>query len=81
MYMMVNKTKEFISSELMAHLYRTNPDQLMQENPEEKAKRDEIMKMYETAKSAVRIIGDISMNTRFEPPPPPVPESTAVSDW
>ena len=69
--MMVNKAKEYISSELMAHLYRSNADALMEENPEEKQRREEVLKMYETSKEALKIIGDINMNTHSEPPPPP----------
>ncbi|EGD74120.1 dynamin 2 [Salpingoeca rosetta] len=75
MFMMVNKAKEFISSELMAHLYRSSAETLMQENPEEKARRDEILRMYETSKEALRIIGDINMSTHSEAPPPPIPSS------
>eukprot|EP00056_Hartaetosiga_gracilis_P020335 m.18868 g.18868 ORF g.18868 m.18868 type:complete len:59 (-) comp8370_c1_seq1:2027-2203(-) len=33
MHMMVNFVKEFISTELMAHLYRESSDRLMEENP------------------------------------------------
>ena len=75
MFMMVNKAKEYISSELMAHLYRSNADALMEENPEEKQRREEVLKMYETSKEALKIIGDINMNTHSEPPPPPIPAS------
>eukprot|EP00049_Salpingoeca_infusionum_P025257 m.18397 g.18397 ORF g.18397 m.18397 type:complete len:829 (-) comp7819_c0_seq1:334-2820(-) len=79
MCMMINSLKEFISDELMAHLYRTSAESLMEEDPALQRKRDEVRAMYETSKTALKIIGDISMHTRSESLPPPVENSISVA--
>ncbi|GAB0090122.1 Dynamin [Sergentomyia squamirostris] len=77
MMMIINNAKDFINGELLAHLY-ANSDQssMMEESPEEAAKREEMLRMYHACKEALRIIGDVSMATVSTPVPPPV-----KNDW
>ncbi|XP_037269801.1 dynamin-1 shibire isoform X2 [Rhipicephalus microplus] len=77
MHLTINNTKEFIYSELLAALYASGDQtQLMEESPEEAQKRDEMLRMYHACKEALRIIGDVSMQTSYQPTPPPVKD-----DW
>lgn len=48
----------------------------MEESPEEAIKREEMMRMYQACKEALRIIGDVAMATVQTPVPPPV-----KNDW
>lgn len=48
----------------------------MEESPEEALKREEMMRMYQACKEALRIIGDVAMATVQTPVPPPV-----KNDW
>ena len=48
----------------------------MEESPEEAMKREEMMRMYQACKEALRIIGDVAMATVSTPVPPPV-----KNDW
>lgn len=50
--------------------------QMMEESAEEAVKREEMMRMYQACKEALRIIGDVSMATVTTPVPPPV-----KNDW
>ncbi|XP_059608848.1 dynamin isoform X2 [Phlebotomus argentipes] len=77
MMMIINNAKDFINGELLAHLY-ANADQstMMEESPEEAAKREEMLRMYHACKESLRIIGDVSMATVSTPVPPPV-----KNDW
>lgn len=77
MYLTINDTKDFIYSELLAALYASgDQSQLMEESVEEARKRDELLRMYHACKEALRIIGDVSMQTVYQPTPPPVKD-----DW
>lgn len=49
---------------------------MMEESAEEAVKREEMMRMYQACKEALRIIGDVSMATVTTPVPPPV-----KNDW
>ncbi|XP_017774818.1 PREDICTED: dynamin isoform X2 [Nicrophorus vespilloides] len=77
MMLIINNAKEFINSELLAHIY-AGGDQatMMEESPEEAQKREEMLRMYHACKEALRIIGDVSMATVSTPVPPPV-----KNDW
>ncbi|CAG7718237.1 unnamed protein product [Allacma fusca] len=73
MYMIINQSKDFINSELLAHLYASGDQaSMMEESAEEEMKREETMRMYHACKEALRIIGDVSMATVSTPMPPPV---------
>ncbi|XP_077986536.1 dynamin-1-like isoform X2 [Glandiceps talaboti] len=77
MHLTINDTKEFITSELLAHLYSSGDQStLMEESAEEVQRRDEMLKMYHASKEALNIIGDINTTTISTPVPPPV-----TSDW
>ncbi|KAM8930177.1 dynamin-3 [Pelodytes ibericus] len=76
MHLMINNVKEFINSELLAHLYSSeDQNTLMEESAEQAQKRDELLKMYYALKEALQIIGDVSTSTISTPLPPPVDDS------
>lgn len=86
MHLTINNTKDFIYSELLASLYAScDQSTLMEESAEEAHKREEILRMYHACKEALQIIGDVSMQTSYQPLPPPVkddwvpPESPSTS--
>lgn len=73
MHLIVNNTKDFISSELLAHIYSSGDQaSLMEESPEEAQRREEMLRMYQACKEALTIIGDVNMSTVTTPNPPPV---------
>ncbi|XP_055610154.1 dynamin isoform X6 [Uranotaenia lowii] len=77
MMLIINNAKDFITGELLAHLYATGDQaSMMEESPEEAQKREEMLRMYHACKEALRIIGDVSMATFSTPVPPPV-----KNDW
>uniref|UniRef100_A0A3B3UIP8 Dynamin GTPase n=1 Tax=Poecilia latipinna TaxID=48699 RepID=A0A3B3UIP8_9TELE len=66
MHLMVNNTKEFIHSDLLAHLYSCgDQNSLMEESQEQAQHRDEMLRMYFALKEALNIIGDISTSTAW----------------
>ncbi|XP_053329365.1 dynamin-1 isoform X9 [Spea bombifrons] len=76
MHLMINNTKEFIHSELLANLYSCgDQNTLMEESPEQAQHRDEMLRMYHALKEALNIIGDINTTTISTPMPPPVDDS------
>ncbi|XP_067828992.1 LOW QUALITY PROTEIN: dynamin-3 [Heptranchias perlo] len=76
MHLMINNTKDFIHSELLAFLYSsTDQSSLMEESAEQAQRRDEMLRMYHAIKEALHIIGDISTTTISAPLPPPVDDS------
>lgn len=73
MHLVINSTKAFIMSELLANLYATtDQNTLMDEAPEEERRRQEMLNTYHACKEALKIIGDVSINTSYSPAPPPV---------
>ncbi|KAJ6633912.1 hypothetical protein lerEdw1_014257 [Lerista edwardsae] len=76
MHLMINNTKEFIHSELLANLYSCgDQNTLMEESAEQAQRRDEMLRMYHALKEALHIIGDINTTTISTPLPPPVDDS------
>ncbi|KAG9511385.1 Dynamin, partial [Fragariocoptes setiger] len=77
MHIIINSTKNYIYQELLAALYAAGDQStLMEESPEEERRRQELMKTYQACKEALKIIGDVSMQTTYSPAPPPL-----KSDW
>ncbi|XP_066530523.1 dynamin-3 isoform X3 [Hoplias malabaricus] len=73
MHLMINSTKDFIHSELLAYLYSSgDQNSLMEESADQAQRRDEMLRMYHALKEALSIIGDISTSTISVPVPPPV---------
>uniref|UniRef100_A0A452VCV7 dynamin GTPase n=1 Tax=Ursus maritimus TaxID=29073 RepID=A0A452VCV7_URSMA len=71
MHLMINNTKEFIFSELLANLYSCgDQNTLMEESAEQAQRRDEMLRMYHALKEALSIIGDINTTTVSTPMPP-----------
>ncbi|XP_071947301.1 dynamin-1-like isoform X2 [Antedon mediterranea] len=82
MFLMINDTKEFITSELLAHLYSSGDQNgLMEESAEEAERRDEMVRMYQATKEALQIIGDVSMKTISTPLPPPVKNDDLIKPF
>uniref|UniRef100_A0A670Z0B3 Dynamin-2 n=1 Tax=Pseudonaja textilis TaxID=8673 RepID=A0A670Z0B3_PSETE len=76
MHLMINNTKEFIHSELLANLYSCgDQNTLMEESVEQAQHRDEMLRMYHALREALNIIGDINTTTISTPLPPPVDDS------
>uniref|UniRef100_A0A8U7NVM8 Dynamin-2 n=1 Tax=Corvus moneduloides TaxID=1196302 RepID=A0A8U7NVM8_CORMO len=76
MHLMINNTKDFILSELLAFLYSSSDqNSLMEESAEQAQRRDEMLRMYHALKEALGIIGDISTSTVSTPVPPPVDDT------
>ncbi|XP_073496298.1 dynamin-1 isoform X11 [Phyllobates terribilis] len=76
MHLMINNTKDFIHSELLANLYScSDQNTLMEESLEQAQHRDEMLRMYHALKEALNIIGDINTTTISTPMPPPVDDS------
>lgn len=76
MHLMINNTKSFIHSDLLANLYScSDQNTLMEESPEQAQHRDEMLRMYHALKEALHIIGDINTTTTSTPMPPPVDDS------
>ncbi|XP_068130441.1 dynamin-2 isoform X1 [Hyperolius riggenbachi] len=76
MHLMINNTKDFIHSELLAYLYSsTDQNSLMEESADQAQRRDEMLRMYHALKEALNIIGDITTSTITTPVPPPVDDT------
>ncbi|KAM7415447.1 hypothetical protein PAMA_017790 [Pampus argenteus] len=76
MHLMVNNTKEFIHSDLLAQLYSCgDQNTLMEESQDQAQHRDEMLKMYHALREGLSIIGDISTTTITTAMPPPVDDS------
>uniref|UniRef100_UPI00358EF57D dynamin-1-like isoform X3 n=1 Tax=Myxine glutinosa TaxID=7769 RepID=UPI00358EF57D len=73
-HLMIHNTKEFIHSELLAHL-TIDQEGLMEESPEVAQHREEVLHMYHALKEALNIIGDVNVGTVTTPLPPPVDDS------
>ncbi|XP_041370304.1 dynamin-1-like isoform X3 [Gigantopelta aegis] len=77
MHMIVNNLKEFISTDLLAHLYSSGDQaSLMEESMDQAQRREEILRMYHATKDALAIISEVSTTTTYTPTPPPVD-----NDW
>merc|ERR1740128_437172 len=77
MYLMINDSKNFINSELLANLYATgDTNSMMEESADEAVKREEMLRLYHACKEALKIIGDVSTATIGTSAPPPV-----KNDW
>ena len=64
MYMMVNKLKEFLQTDLLPLIYSAgDQNQLMEESQEAAERRDEMIRMYHACKDALHLLSDISTRT------------------
>lgn len=52
----------------------------MDESPEEALRREELMRMYNALRDALKVISDVNLNTYSTPTPPPVKEELAGLD-
>ncbi|MFH4978863.1 hypothetical protein AB6A40_005572 [Gnathostoma spinigerum] len=78
MFLIVNKVSEFLrEGELLAQLYQIgDTESMMEESEMEVRKREEMLRLYESCKEALRIISEVNMNTVSADVPPPV-----STDW
>ena len=53
----------------------------MEESLEEAQRREEMLKMYHTTKEALKIIGEININTKATPLPPPVDNDDLIKPF
>eukprot|EP01135_Chromosphaera_perkinsii_P012211 Nk52_evm30s2612 gene=Nk52_evmTU30s2612 len=79
MSVMVLTLQEFCANDVVANLYRAGSvEELMEESPEEQERRDNMLKMLNMSKEAIKIIGQVGSSTRSTPLPPPVAEEDDV---
>ncbi|XP_065595423.1 dynamin-2 [Cyrtonyx montezumae] len=72
MHLMINNTKDFIHSELLAYLYSSgDQSSLMEESAEQAQRRDDMLRMYHALKEALGIIGGHQHQHRVHPRAPP----------
>lgn len=77
MHMMINSTKEYMFTELLASLYAQGDQaSLMEESPEEERRRKDLLATYHACKEALKIISEVNIKTVSVPAPPPV-----KNDW
>ncbi|XP_017494675.1 PREDICTED: dynamin-like, partial [Rhagoletis zephyria] len=77
---MINSSKEFVYGNFLLQLYAVdNQHEMMEESPEEEGKRKEMLRMYHACKEALSIIGDVSMQTSYQPAP--LQSSPIKDDW
>ncbi|KAJ8038664.1 Dynamin-1 [Holothuria leucospilota] len=82
MHYMINNCRDFIQGEMLAHLYSAGgQDALMEESQEEALRREELLKMYATTKEALKIIGEVNMNTKSTTLPPPVDNDDLIKPF
>jgi dynamin GTPase len=78
MHLIVNKIGEFLRDELLANLYQAggDTDTLMEESAIEAQKREDMLRMYQACREALKIINDASLGTMSTVVPPAAP-----SEW
>ena len=70
MHFIINSVREFIKNEIIAYVYSMgDQDSLMEESAEEAQKRDETLRIYNSTKDALRIIGDVARDTYSDATP------------
>ncbi|VDL58505.1 unnamed protein product [Hymenolepis diminuta] len=68
--------KKYLKSDLLPILYALDANRLMEESPEEKRRKQDLVTMYNTMKEALNIIADVTTHTITTPVPPPI-----TDDW
>ena len=64
MFMMVNKLKDYMTSDLLPMIYSAgDQDNMMEESQDAAKKREEMIHMYHTCKDALVLISDVSSKT------------------
>eukprot|EP01137_Pigoraptor_chileana_P026402 Opistho-2@7602 len=74
MHLLVARVKDYCKSEIIAGLYRSGGDaaKLMEESPEAADRRKNVLRMYNMASEALKIMSEINLNTKYTPVPPPI---------
>jgi hypothetical protein len=61
MHMIINSLKDFIKHEIIAHIYSSGDQAgLMEESAEETQRRNDLLKIYNSSREAVRIIDEVA---------------------
>ena len=61
MHLVINNVREFVKHEIVAQVYSSGDQSgLMEENPDEVLKREDTLRIYNSTKEALRIIGDVA---------------------
>ena len=61
--LMINTMKDFIKAELLAHIYASeDAEAMMEESAEEVTRRENVVRMYQACKEALRIIGEVNVS-------------------
>eukprot|EP01134_Creolimax_fragrantissima_P003188 CFRG3188T1 len=77
--LMVQKCKIDIEEELVAGLFNAgSPDDLLEESDAERARREDLLRMLNMSKKALKLIADVNVGTRYEDAPPPISEERDV---
>jgi len=64
MHLIINNIREFVKNEIIAHIYSSgDQNSLMEESMEETMRREETLRIYNSTKEALRIIGDVARDT------------------
>lgn len=73
---LIRKTKEFLSTEVLAHLYESGgATRLMEESPEEVERRENLLNMYDSLQEALKVMSELNLKTVHTTLPPPVDSS------
>lgn len=63
-HFIINNVREFIKNEIIAYIYSSgDQSSLMEESADEVLKRDETLRIYQSTKDALKIIGDVARDT------------------
>nr|CDS27123.1 dynamin 1 [Hymenolepis microstoma] len=76
MHLLIDDAKKYMKSDLLPALYALDANRLMEESPEEKRRKQDLVTMYNTMKEALNIIADVTTHTITTPVPPPI-----TDDW
>ncbi|VDN99789.1 unnamed protein product [Rodentolepis nana] len=80
MHLLIDDVKKYLKSDLLPALYALDANRLMEESPEEKRRKQDLVTMYNTMKEALNIIADVTTHTITTPVPPPITDDWLVSE-
>ncbi|VUZ50010.1 unnamed protein product, partial [Hymenolepis diminuta] len=80
MHLLIDDVKKYLKSDLLPILYALDANRLMEESPEEKRRKQDLVTMYNTMKEALNIIADVTTHTITTPVPPPITDDLFNSE-
>lgn len=72
MCIIIDEIKSFLKEDILSIMYSCDANTIMEESPEEKDRRENVMRSYQALKDALNIINDVSSKTVSVPVPSPV---------